>query len=95
MDVLVGPSLTSDVWDNPLTPLPTTEATRDEPGREAVLDRLLDPQVIAAPRARFAGPPAQAPAWYRALGDPVVGRAPRLLQDDPAHLWATRPTPGG
>ncbi|MEG3626892.1 AraC family transcriptional regulator [Streptomyces poriticola] len=80
-------SLTSDVWDCPLTPLLTTEVTRDEPGQEVVLDRLLDLLVIAALRAWFARPEAEAPAWYRALGDPVVGRALRLLQDDPAHPW--------
>ncbi|MFC7939083.1 cupin domain-containing protein, partial [Streptomyces sp. NPDC057387] len=80
-------SLTSEDWDNPLTPLLMTEVARDEPGQEVVLDRLLDLLVIAALRAWFAGPSADAPAWYRALGDPVVGRALRLLQDDPAHPW--------
>ncbi|AIJ12524.1 AraC family transcriptional regulator [Streptomyces lividans] len=80
-------SLTSQAWDNPLTPLLMTEVTRDEPGQEVVLDRLLDLLVIAALRAWFARPSAEAPAWYRALGDPVVGRALRLLQDDPAYPW--------
>ncbi|MEU4148577.1 AraC family transcriptional regulator [Streptomyces parvulus] len=80
-------SLTSDAWDNPLTPLLMTEVARDEPGQEVVLDRLLDLLVIAALRAWLAGPSGEAPAWYRALGDPVVGPALRLLQDDPAHPW--------
>ncbi|GAA3958656.1 AraC family transcriptional regulator [Streptomyces marokkonensis] len=80
-------SLPSNGWDNPLTPLLMTEVTRDEPGQEVVLDRLLDLLVITALRAWFAGPRAEPPAWYRALGDPVVGRALRLLQDDPAHPW--------
>ncbi|MEV5546287.1 AraC family transcriptional regulator [Streptomyces sp. NPDC052309] len=80
-------SLTSEVWDCPLTPLVTAEVTRDEPGQEVVLDRLLDLLVIAALRAWFARPQAEPPAWYRALGDPVVGRALRLIQDDPAHPW--------
>ena len=43
--------------------------------------------VIAALRAWFARPEAEAPAWYRALADPVVGGVLRLLQDDPAHPW--------
>lgn len=38
-------------------------------------------------RAWFSRPEAAAPAWYLALGDPVVGCALRLLQDDPAHPW--------
>ncbi|MFE9681158.1 cupin domain-containing protein [Streptomyces sp. NPDC006285] len=80
-------TLTSEVWECPLTPLLTEEIVRDEPGQEVVLDRLLDLLVIAALRAWFARPEAAAPAWYRALADPVVGRALRLLQDDPAHPW--------
>ena len=27
------------------------------------------------------------PAWYRALGDPVVGRALRVLHEEPARAW--------
>ncbi|MEU6261178.1 AraC family transcriptional regulator [Streptomyces sp. NPDC047043] len=80
-------ALTADVWDCPLTPLLMEEIVRDEPGQEVVLDRLLDLLVIAALRAWFSRPEAAAPAWYRALADPVVGRVLRLLQDDPAHPW--------
>ncbi|WP_406452966.1 AraC family transcriptional regulator [Streptomyces sp. NBC_01622] len=80
-------SLPSEVWERPLTPLLMEEIVRDEPAQEVVLDRLLDLLVIAALRAWFCRPEAEAPAWYRALADPVVGRVPRLLQDDPAHPW--------
>src|SRR4051812_11982989 len=80
-------TLTSEVWDCPLTPFLMEEIVRDEPGQEVVLDRLLDLLVIAALRAWFSRPEAAAPAWYSALADPVVGRALRLLQDDPAHPW--------
>ncbi|MEU7060646.1 AraC family transcriptional regulator [Streptomyces sp. NPDC046197] len=80
-------TLGSDVWECPLTSLPTGEIVRDEPGQEVVLDRLLDLLVIAALRAWFARPDAEPPGWYRALADPVVGRALRLIQDDPAHPW--------
>jgi AraC-like DNA-binding protein len=80
-------TLTSDVWQCPLTPLLSEEIVRDEPGQEVVLDRLLDLLVIASLRAWFSRPEAAAPAWYRALADPVVGRVLRLLQDDPAHPW--------
>ncbi|MGW3955701.1 AraC family transcriptional regulator [Streptomyces sp. NPDC004752] len=80
-------TLTSDVWQCPLTPFLAEEIVRDEPGQEVVLDRLLDLLVIAALRAWFARPDAAAPAWYRALADPVVGRALRLLQDEPGHPW--------
>ncbi|MEU4929041.1 AraC family transcriptional regulator [Streptomyces yokosukanensis] len=80
-------TLPAEVWDCPLTPLLAEEIVRDEPGQEVVLDRLLDLLLISALRVWFSRPEAAAPAWYRALGDPVVGRALRLLQDDPAHPW--------
>ena len=43
---------------------------KDEPGQEAVLDRLLDLLLIAVLRAWFARPEAAAPGWYRAHADP-------------------------
>ncbi|MFC5673248.1 AraC family transcriptional regulator [Streptomyces incanus] len=79
--------LTADDWDCPLSPILAAEIVRDEPGQEVVLDRLLDLLVIAALRAWFARPEAAPPAWYGALGDPVVGPVLRLLQDDPARPW--------
>ncbi|WP_409238174.1 AraC family transcriptional regulator [Streptomyces sp. PA5.6] len=79
--------LPGEVWECPLTPLVADEIGKDEPGQAVVLDRLLDLLLIAALRAWFSRPEAAAPAWYRAMGDPVVGRALRLLQDDPAHPW--------
>ncbi|QEV09031.1 AraC family transcriptional regulator [Streptomyces prasinus] len=79
--------LAADDWDCPLVPVLAAEIVRDEPGQEVVLDRLLDLLVIAALRAWFARPEAAPPAWYGALGDPVVGPVLRLLQSDPAHPW--------
>ncbi|WP_282793042.1 AraC family transcriptional regulator [Streptomyces sp. CC224B] len=79
--------LPTEVWDCPLTPFLAEEIGKDEPGQEVVLDRLLDLLLIAALRAWFSRPEAEAPAWYRALGDPVVGPVLRLLQDEPAHPW--------
>jgi AraC-like DNA-binding protein len=79
--------LRDDEWDCPLIPLLATEIVKDDPGQEAVLDRLLDLLLIAVLRAWFARPEADAPAWYRAYGDPVVGRALRLLHNSPSHPW--------
>jgi AraC-like DNA-binding protein len=79
--------LASDAWESPLVGLLAEEIVKDDPGQEAVLDRLLDLLVIAALRAWFARPDADAPGWYRAYGDPVVGRALRLIHDDPARPW--------
>ena len=79
--------LESRVWRTPLVALLAEEIVKDEPGQAAVLDRLLDLLLIAALRTWFARPEAEAPAWYQAHSDRVVGLALRLLQDDPAHPW--------
>lgn len=79
--------LPDDAWDCPLVPLLGDEIGKDEPGQEAVLDRLLDLLLIAVLRAWFSRPEAEAPTWYRAHGDPVVGRALRMLHNNPAHPW--------
>ncbi|NUR86347.1 MAG: AraC family transcriptional regulator [Nonomuraea sp.] len=68
----------------PLVPLLDEELSRDEPGQEVVLDRLLDLVLIAVLRQWFS---AQDDRWYLAFGDPVVGLALRLLHHDPAHPW--------
>jgi AraC-like DNA-binding protein len=63
------------------------EIVKDDPGQEAVLDRLLDLLLIAVLRAWFARADAEAPVWYRAYSDPVAGKALRLIHNDPAHAW--------
>jgi AraC-like DNA-binding protein len=72
-------------WDCPVVPLLADEIDKEQPGQEAVLDRLLDLLVVAVLRAWFAR--GEAPAWYRAHADPVVGQAVRLLQNNAAHPW--------
>ena len=74
-------------WLCPVIPLLADEIGKDDVGQEAVLDRLLDLLVVAVLRAWFARPEAKAPAWYAAHTDPVVGRALRLLHNNPAHPW--------
>jgi AraC-like DNA-binding protein len=73
--------------DTPLVELLAGEMARDEPGQEAVLDRLLDLLLIATLRAWFASQQDDAPGWYRASRDPIVGRALRMLQHHPEHRW--------
>jgi AraC-like DNA-binding protein len=74
-------------WNSPLVPMLSQEITRDEPGQEAVLDRLLDLLLVAVLRAWLSRHQAEAPGWYRAQGDPVAGKALRALQNDPAQPW--------
>jgi AraC-like DNA-binding protein len=80
-------TLREDEWDCPVIPLMADEIVKDEPGQEAVLDRLLDLLLIAVLRAWFARPEAEAPGWYRAYSDPVVGHALRLLHNSPERQW--------
>ena len=79
--------LERDAWDNPLVGYLAAEIGKDEPGQEAVLDRLLDLLLIGVLRAWFARPEAEAPGWYRAHADPIVGPALRLLHNSPARPW--------
>jgi AraC-like DNA-binding protein len=79
--------LRDEDWSSPVIPLLAAEIVKDEPGQEAVLDRLLDLLLIAVLRAWFARPDAGAPGWYRAYGDPVVGPALRMLHHNPEHAW--------
>ncbi|MGW4700980.1 cupin domain-containing protein [Streptomyces sp. NPDC004285] len=71
----------------PILELTDSEISRDDPGQQAVLDRLLDLLLLSTLREWFARPEADPPAWYRALADPVAGRALRLIHDRPARPW--------
>jgi AraC-like DNA-binding protein len=79
--------LRREEWSSPLVEVLAGEISRDEPGQSLVLDRLLDLLAVAVLRSWLAGPEAEAPAWYQAHADPVVGHALRLLHHNPAHPW--------
>ena len=63
------------------------EMGRDDPGQEAIIDRLLDLLFISTLRIWFSTQESEAPGWYLAHGDAVVGPVLRLMYDDPAHPW--------
>jgi AraC-like DNA-binding protein len=65
----------------------SAEAARDEPGQEAILARLLDLVLVIALRSWCTRPETTPPAWYRALTDPAIGAALRLLHEHPAQRW--------
>ncbi len=79
--------LDAGTWDNRIAALLADEIVKDDSGQAVVLDRLLDLLVVAALRTWFARPESEVPAWYRAQGDPIVGRALRLMHADPARQW--------
>ena len=80
-------TLSAAALDSPLIGFLADEIARDQPGQEAVLDRLLDLLLVAVLRAWFARPEAHTPGWYSSHADPVVGPALRLIHHDPAHPW--------
>ncbi|MDT0308919.1 AraC family transcriptional regulator [Streptomyces sp. DSM 44917] len=57
------------------------------PGRQIVLDRLLDWLLVCTLRDWFDRPEAEPPAWYRALSDDVAGPALRALHAAPERPW--------
>jgi AraC-like DNA-binding protein len=78
--------LRADEWKTPLVDLLTTEAGHDGPGQEAYLDRLLDLLLIAVLRTWF-DRDENAPTWWHAEHDPVVGPALKLIYNNPGHPW--------
>lgn len=74
--------------DTPLIDLLGDEVVRDAPGQEAVLDRLLDLLLITLLRTWCGRERSDAPAWWAAQGDGVVGPALRLMQHHPEHPWS-------
>lgn len=79
--------LPAGAWSAPIIALLADEITRNQPGQEAVLDRLLDLLLISALRNWFDRPEAAAPGWYRAAADPIVGHALRLMHHNPDRRW--------
>lgn len=61
------------------------EARASRPGREVVLERLLEVLLIEAFRA--SGGTTAPPGLLRGLGDPHLSIALRALHADPAHPW--------
>jgi AraC-like DNA-binding protein len=72
--------------DTRLVDLLATEAGRDGSGQEAYLDRLLDLLLIAVLRIWF-DREENAPPWWHAEHDPMVGQSLRLIYNNPAHPW--------
>src|SRR5213078_492429 len=59
------------------------QVSSDEPGQAALLDLVL----IAVLRWWFADQRPGDQGWYRAYADPAIGRALRLMHQEPATAW--------
>jgi AraC-like DNA-binding protein len=73
--------------DQRLVSLLADEMAKEQPGQQAVLDRLLDLLLISSLRVGLDQDDGPAPAWYRAYGDPIVGVALRLIEQHPDQPW--------
>ena len=62
------------------------ELAQAEPGRQTVLDRLLDVLVVLGLRTGLACS-ANAPAWFRAASDSRLSRALQAIHGDPGKRW--------
>lgn len=67
----------------------SAEAERDEPGQEAVLNRLLDLVLVVALRAWGADAGPELSTCLRAIADPAIGEALATLHADPTRRWTT------
>ncbi len=63
------------------------EMLRDEPGQQALLDRLLDVALVHILRQHFTSQPEMAPPWFRALSDPPIAAALRALHSHSSRNW--------
>ncbi|UNO40224.1 AraC family transcriptional regulator [Streptomyces sp. MST-110588] len=63
------------------------QLTAGLPGRQIVVDRLLDWLLVCTLRQWFDRPGAAPPAWYLALGDEVAGPALRAMHAAPERAW--------
>jgi AraC-like DNA-binding protein len=78
--------LRADQWSSPLVELLAVEAGRDGAGQEVYLDRLLDLLLMDVLRTWF-DRADDAPTWWHAERDAVVGPALRLIYNNPEHPW--------
>lgn len=65
------------------------EAERDEPGQDAVLNRLLDLVLVLALRSWGANTETELPTWLGAIADPAIGAALAALHAAPGQRWTT------
>jgi AraC-like DNA-binding protein len=63
------------------------QVSRDAPGQQTLLDRLLDLNLVFALRAWWSVAGAAAPGWYRALADPGLRRVLERVHAAPDGDW--------
>jgi AraC-like DNA-binding protein len=70
-----------------LVELVADETGGDRPGRQLILERLVEVLLVEALRFRPAGTTSQERGLLAGLGDPALARALRRMHEDVAHRW--------
>jgi AraC-like DNA-binding protein len=79
-----GPSVQ---WLESTLQFVASEAASSLPGAETVASRLADILFVHAVRAHIAGCGSDATGWLKALADPQIGQALRLIHERPQAPW--------
>jgi AraC-like DNA-binding protein len=82
-----GEDTTAGPWLAQTIRLLAAEATAERPGASTVVKRLCDALFIYVLRSHLASLPTEETSWLRALVDPQVGEALRLIHAQPAAPW--------
>ena len=71
----------------PVMGLLLAEAEGEQPGQQAVLERLLDLLLLSSLRGWLGRQEKDLPGWYAALSDPVLGAVLPAIHAAPAAPW--------
>jgi AraC-like DNA-binding protein len=82
-----GDDTTAGPWLAQTIRLLADEAAAQRPGAATVVKRLCDALFIYVLRSHLAGLPAEETSWLRALVDPQISEALRLIHGEPAAPW--------
>jgi AraC-like DNA-binding protein len=73
----------ADAWLDATLKLIAEETATPQPGRDALINRMLGVLFIQAIRSYIAGLPPEHKSWFSALKDPVVGAALEVIHSSP------------
>ena len=82
-----GGETTAGPWLAQTIRLLADEATADRPGATTVVNRLCDALFVYVLRSHLATRPAEDATWLRALVDPQMSMALRIIHAEPGAPW--------
>ena len=86
--VMVVPAADADPAHAAAIDLLASQVSRDAPGQQTLLDRLLDVNLVFALRSWWARAGAAAPGWYRALDERGLRRVLERIHAAPGGDWS-------